>query len=134
LQLRGADAARLSRRGEHLDMVTGSSYSFGDLLRRQRLAAGLTQEELAELAGLSVRGLSDLERGARRVPRRETVQLLAEALHLSAEEQTQLEAAARRQGQRHLPTGMVTLLFTDIEGSPQLLQQLGERYASALSE
>ena len=79
-------------------MITGSSQSFGDLLRRQRLAAGLTQEELAELAGLSVRGLSDLERGARRVPRRETVQLLAEALHLSAAERTQLEAAVRKPG------------------------------------
>jgi predicted ATPase/class 3 adenylate cyclase/DNA-binding CsgD family transcriptional regulator len=33
-----------------------------------------------------------------------------------------------------LPTGTVTLLFTDIEGSTLLLQQLGERYASVLSE
>jgi tetratricopeptide (TPR) repeat protein/transcriptional regulator with XRE-family HTH domain len=79
-------------------MTTGSAQSFGDLLRRQRLAAGLTQEKLAELAGLSVRGLSDLERGARRVPRRETVQLLAKALHLSAAERTQLEAAVRKPG------------------------------------
>src|SRR5215471_16117420 len=33
---------------------------------------------------------------------------------------------------RALPTGTVTLLFTDIEGSTRLLQQLGERYASTL--
>jgi class 3 adenylate cyclase len=33
-----------------------------------------------------------------------------------------------------LPTGTVTLLFTDIEGSTRLLQQVGERYASVLSE
>ncbi len=33
-----------------------------------------------------------------------------------------------------LPTGTVTLLFTDIEGSTRLLQQLGERYASVLAE
>jgi predicted ATPase/class 3 adenylate cyclase/DNA-binding CsgD family transcriptional regulator len=33
-----------------------------------------------------------------------------------------------------LPTGTVTLLFTDIEGSTRLLQQLGERYAEVLSE
>ncbi len=79
-------------------MVTGSSLLFGDLLRRHRLAAGLTQEDLAELAGLSVRGLSDLERGARRAPRRETILLLAEALHLSEEERTLLEAAARKPG------------------------------------
>ncbi len=35
---------------------------------------------------------------------------------------------------RQLPTGTVTLLFTDIEGSTQLLQQLGDRYASVLTE
>ncbi len=79
-------------------MATVSSQSFGDLLRHYRLAAGLTQEELADQAGLSVRGLSDLERGARRAPRRETVQLLALALHLSAAERTRLEAAARQRG------------------------------------
>ena len=61
-------------------MSTLSAQSFGDLLRRYRLAAGLRQEELAAQSGLSVRGLSDLERGARRAPRRETVQLLAEAV------------------------------------------------------
>jgi predicted ATPase/class 3 adenylate cyclase/DNA-binding CsgD family transcriptional regulator len=33
-----------------------------------------------------------------------------------------------------LPTGTVTLLFTDIEGSTHLLQQLGERYAELLRE
>jgi predicted ATPase/class 3 adenylate cyclase/DNA-binding CsgD family transcriptional regulator len=34
---------------------------------------------------------------------------------------------------RDLPTGTVTLLFTDIEGSTLLLQQLGERYAEMLA-
>lgn len=34
----------------------------------------------------------------------------------------------------HLPTGTVTFLFTDIEGSTRLLQQLGDRYASVLTE
>src|SRR6266516_2137155 len=33
-----------------------------------------------------------------------------------------------------LPTGTITLLFTDIEGSTRLLQQLGERYADVLAE
>ena len=33
-----------------------------------------------------------------------------------------------------LPTGTVTLLFSDIEGSTRLLQQLGERYADVLAE
>ena len=35
---------------------------------------------------------------------------------------------------RQLPTGTITLLFTDIEGSTQLLQQLGDRYATVLAE
>ena len=35
---------------------------------------------------------------------------------------------------RDLPTGTSTLLFTDIEGSTHLLQQLGDRYAELLTE
>jgi len=35
---------------------------------------------------------------------------------------------------RDLPTGTVTFLFTDIEGSTRLLQELGDAYAHALSE
>ncbi len=35
---------------------------------------------------------------------------------------------------RDLPTGTITLLFTDIEGSTHLLQQLGDRYAELLTE
>src|SRR5215467_13234616 len=38
-------------------MAIGTDTMFGEMLRRQRVAAGLTQEELAERAGLSVRGL-----------------------------------------------------------------------------
>ena len=33
-----------------------------------------------------------------------------------------------------IPTGTVTFLFTDIEGSTQLLKQLGPEYAVALAE
>jgi predicted ATPase/transcriptional regulator with XRE-family HTH domain len=69
---------------------------FGDLLRRHRLAAGLTQEELAERAGLSRRGISDLERGARTHPYRETLTLLVDALGLSGGERSTLLTAARR--------------------------------------
>ena len=34
----------------------------------------------------------------------------------------------------HLPTGTVTFLFTDIEGSTRLLRELGEKYAEVLRE
>ena len=33
-----------------------------------------------------------------------------------------------------LPTGTVTLLFTDIEGSTRLVQHLGRQYSEVLSE
>src|SRR3990172_4472410 len=35
---------------------------------------------------------------------------------------------------RSLPAGVVTFLFTDVEGSTRLLRQLGETYAGALQE
>jgi len=68
--------------------------SFGELLRRHRAAAGLTQEELAERAELSVRGLRYLEQGLRR-PYRDTVQRIVDALVLSPEDHGTLVAAAR---------------------------------------
>jgi predicted ATPase/transcriptional regulator with XRE-family HTH domain len=70
--------------------------SFGDLLRRHRIAAGLTQEALAERAGLSTRGISDLERGARELPRKDTLRLLLQVLDVSAADRAAFVAAARR--------------------------------------
>lgn len=70
--------------------------TLADLLRRYRATAGLTQEALAERARLSTRAVSDLERGARRLPRPATIALLAAALNLSAAERAALQAAARR--------------------------------------
>ena len=35
---------------------------------------------------------------------------------------------------RRLPSGTVTFLFTDIEGSTRLLHELGDGYAEALAE
>ncbi len=68
---------------------------FGEVLRRLRGAAALSQEALAERAGLSRNGISDLERGARLTPRLETVRLLADGMALSADERAELIAAAR---------------------------------------
>jgi predicted ATPase/DNA-binding XRE family transcriptional regulator len=70
--------------------------AFGDLLRLHRLAAGVTQEELAERAGMSTRGVSDLERGVRTHPHRETVLLLAKALGLSDAERLMFVRSAPR--------------------------------------
>ena len=70
--------------------------SFGELLRRARVAAGLTQEALAERAGLSATAISALERGVRQTPQGETLRLLTDALALPDEERARLAAAARR--------------------------------------
>ena len=74
---------------------TTADSRFGAVLRRYRVGASLSQEELAERSGLSVRGISDLERGARTSPRLETVRLISDALQLSSDDRSTLLAAAR---------------------------------------
>ncbi|HET6319896.1 MAG TPA: AAA family ATPase, partial [Chloroflexota bacterium] len=71
--------------------------SFGALLRGMRLSAGLSQEALAERAHMSVRGLSDLERGVRHTPYPDTLARLVEALGLDAAQRERLVAAAGNQ-------------------------------------
>ncbi|HYW88245.1 MAG TPA: helix-turn-helix domain-containing protein [Chloroflexota bacterium] len=101
---------------------------FGDLLRRHRTAAGLTQEGLAERAGLSVRGIQDLERGIRRTPHSDTTRRLADALGLRDAERaglleagqvarTSSDAADHARGMSALPSGTISFLFTDVESS-----------------
>jgi transcriptional regulator with XRE-family HTH domain len=69
--------------------------SFAGLLRQLRAEAKLTQEELAEAAGLSPRSVSDLERGINRTARKDTALLLAGALSLSGPVRGLFVAAAR---------------------------------------
>ena len=68
---------------------------FAVLLQRLRVRAGLTQEELAEAAGVSPRTVSDLERGVNRSARRDTAELLADAMGLAGDEREQFLVAAR---------------------------------------
>src|SRR5215472_11533980 len=77
-------------------MASAPSPTFGQLLKQHRLASGLTQEALAERAGVSARGISDIERGIRRAPYHDTINKLAQALELSAADCAQLEAATHR--------------------------------------
>jgi predicted ATPase/DNA-binding XRE family transcriptional regulator len=72
--------------GESRNAVFGQGLSFGARLRRLREAAGLTQEELAERAGLTRKAISVLERGERKRPYPHTVRSLADALGLSEDE------------------------------------------------
>jgi predicted ATPase/transcriptional regulator with XRE-family HTH domain len=67
--------------------------SLGEVLRRLREAAGLSQEELAARAGLSSHAISALERGTRTRPYPHTVRALSDALGASAEDRARLVAA-----------------------------------------
>src|SRR5436190_20213053 len=75
-------------------MDTTRTAPFGALLRQARRAAALSQETLAERAGLSARAISDLERGIHRTPYQATVRLLVDALGLEGEQREQLIAAS----------------------------------------
>jgi predicted ATPase/DNA-binding XRE family transcriptional regulator len=79
-------------------MTRGQDAPFGAQLRQLREAASLTQEELAARAGLTAKGISDLERGARQRPYPHTVRSLADALGLSEDERAALFAAVPRRG------------------------------------
>jgi predicted ATPase/transcriptional regulator with XRE-family HTH domain len=67
-------------------MPTTKALSFTDLLRLYRRRSKLTQEELAERAGLSRGAVSLLERGVTQAPQRATVDMLSSALALSTDE------------------------------------------------
>ncbi|WP_195911177.1 ATP-binding protein [Streptomyces kaniharaensis] len=75
--------------------------TLGQQLRELRRAAGLTQEELAEAAGLAARSIRDLERGRRERPQRRTLEMLVSALGLAEADAAALLAA--RSGRRGGP-------------------------------
>ncbi|HEX7309337.1 helix-turn-helix domain-containing protein [Lentzea sp.] len=69
---------------------------FGELLRTHRIHAGLTQQQLADFAMVSVRAIRDLECGRTRTPRAETVRLLADGLRLDDSSRADLAQAGGR--------------------------------------
>src|SRR5262245_59513283 len=106
----------------------------GVLLRRYRVSAGLSQAKLAERAMLSRRGVSDLERGTRRMPHPATVRQFADALNLDDAERAALLAsvvvAAHRSGtapgiraQHNLPLELTSFIGREreLEELPRLL-------------
>src|SRR5579875_1876549 len=104
--------------------------TFGSLLRRYRADARLTQEELAERSGLSVRGISDLERGAREHPHRDTVDMLIRALDLAEPERSALfEASRAGPGAApafHDPPGRLPIPLTTLIGREDDCRRLGQ--------
>lgn len=73
----------------------GGPTGLPELLRGHRLAAGLTQAELAGRAGVGIRTVRDLERGRSSRPHRTTVELLTGALKLAGAARSTFLAAAR---------------------------------------
>jgi tetratricopeptide (TPR) repeat protein len=63
--------------------AAGACDGLGDFIRHRRQAAGLTQEELGECCGLSVRAISDIERGRTVRPFRRSLDRLSGALGLA---------------------------------------------------
>jgi predicted ATPase/DNA-binding XRE family transcriptional regulator len=112
--------------------------AFGSLLRRYRIAAGLSQEGLAERARISMQAVGALERGHRRAPQRETLSLLIEALALDAEQRASFEAVARRSAARAIGRGvtegpwptpelpMLPLALTNFVGHESALREVAE--------
>jgi len=74
----------------------GVANSLAELLQAHRSSARISQEALAERAGLSTRTISDIETGFAQTPRLITLVLLSDALGLSEQERTALQAAGRR--------------------------------------
>jgi predicted ATPase/transcriptional regulator with XRE-family HTH domain len=76
---------------------------FGTRLRQLRLAAGMTQEELAERAALSLNAVSSLERGERQHPYPHTVRALADALNLGHDDRAELQDLIRARSEQDPP-------------------------------
>jgi transcriptional regulator with XRE-family HTH domain len=104
--------------------------SFGKLLRVNRLAAELTQAELAERAGLSRRGVQDLEHGVTRTPHRETARRLADALGLEGGDHAVLvQAGQRAKSSSETPTSAHTRrALPHVESSPNNLPAEGSSF------
>jgi predicted ATPase/DNA-binding XRE family transcriptional regulator len=74
--------------------MTAPPSDFARTIRDYRVRTGLSQEELAERAGVSTRAVSDMDRGLRRNPRPETLRLIADALGLESEDRARFFASA----------------------------------------
>jgi tetratricopeptide (TPR) repeat protein/transcriptional regulator with XRE-family HTH domain len=77
------------------DQLAAAGEGFGGLLRAYREHGLLSQEQLAERSGLSIRTIRNLEKGAVRAPRGESIRLLADALRLAGVQRDRFEEAAR---------------------------------------
>jgi predicted ATPase/transcriptional regulator with XRE-family HTH domain len=108
-------------------MPDTSDATFGARLRDHRKAAGLSQEELAQRAGLSANAVGQLERGVRKHPYPHTVRSLADGLGLSEQERLALLALIPGRGSP-APTPVATAVpvpLTPLVGRERELSAVG---------
>jgi transcriptional regulator with XRE-family HTH domain len=105
--------------------MPASPSDVAQLLRDFRTRSGLTQEALAEAAGLSAQAISALENGRRRHPRPVTIDLLTEALKLSPSDRETLEHAASRRSDSP-PHTQLPPAISDFTGRSRQLADLEE--------
>jgi predicted ATPase/transcriptional regulator with XRE-family HTH domain len=103
--------------GEVRPLAADLGAPFGDACRDLRLAAGLTQEALAERAGISARSIRALEHG-RSMPYKDTVRRLVVALGLGKAEAARLIAAATPTPRRRLPAGTASSSLQLLPSTP----------------
>ncbi|MEU8080761.1 tetratricopeptide repeat protein [Catellatospora citrea] len=103
----------------------------GLLLRRHRADAGLTIDELAAVSRVSVRAISDLERGRSRVPQQRTVDALIRGLRLADAMAAAVREAARdgRRAPRLLPALAPPRSVADFTGRESELRWFGDLVA-----
>jgi transcriptional regulator with XRE-family HTH domain/tetratricopeptide (TPR) repeat protein len=106
--------------------VADADSEFGEQLRRDRLAAGLTQEELAERSRVSVRAISDMERGRTSRPRHSTLRHIADALRLARADDQAIASAAQPGQLAQLPADLA-----DFTGRREQVEQLTSLLAAA---
>jgi transcriptional regulator with XRE-family HTH domain len=97
-------------------MVMDGEGSFAAALRTRRHAAAFTLEELADASGVSVRALSDMERGRALGPQRRTVALIADALKLDGVPRDEFVALAKS-GRTRLPYLAAAPGLSELPGS-----------------
>jgi len=134
-------------------MGAPATIAFGDLLKDYRLAAGLTQEALAERAGVSARNIQNLERGENK-PLKDTARRLAEALALGERDRalflTAVIPVPRRrvatiialpapepplppEEEAALGTGMLAVLVADVRGYTAFTHAHGDAAGARLA-
>ena len=101
--------------------------SFGSLLRDKRRAAGLSQRELADRAGLAFSYISKLENGRLPPPAADTVVALCDILQVSPDELLALTGKLPTDVQQTVTTSKTAQRFLREAGSLRLTDEEWER-------